>query len=82
MNRQAGHGILFEPHRRNEEAVDDIVSPKNYLDLTLTGTTITPLTTSSLEAGSFVSRPSAASPPAEASSSSGFVSPNFPSGPG
>src|SRR5712692_2634762 len=47
-----------------------------------TGTTIVPVTTSSLDAGSLVSRPSAASPPAAASSSSGFVAPNLPSGPG
>src|SRR5713226_1708629 len=47
-----------------------------------TGTTIVPVTTSSFDAGSFGSKPKAASPPAEASSSSGFVAPNFPSGPG
>src|SRR5260370_22269858 len=35
VNGQAGYGVLFEPHRRNEEAVDDVVSPKDYLDLTV-----------------------------------------------
>src|SRR5712692_7148046 len=41
-----------------------------------------PVTTSSLDAGSLLSSPNAPSPPADASSSSGFVAPNFPSGPG
>src|SRR5260370_11970171 len=35
VNGQAGYGVLFEPHRRNEEAVDDVVSPKDHLDLTV-----------------------------------------------
>src|SRR5215471_15182436 len=47
-----------------------------------TGTNMVLVTTSSLDAGSVVSRPSAPSPPEDASSSSGFVVPNFPSGPG
>src|SRR6266849_11004446 len=40
-----------------------------------------PVTTSSLDAASVVSRPIAASPPADASINSGLVAPNLPSGP-
>src|SRR5438046_694838 len=81
VDRQPRHSVLLEAHRRHKETVNHIVRPQNYFTSRFTGTTITPVITSSFEAGSTVSNPSAPAPPNEASSSSGFVAPNFPSGP-
>src|SRR5713226_7196836 len=35
VDGQAGHRVLLEPHLRNKEAVDDVVSAKDYLDFAI-----------------------------------------------
>src|SRR6266704_295234 len=35
MDRQTGHGVLFETECRNKETMNDVVSPQDHFDLTV-----------------------------------------------
>ena len=82
VNVQARHRILLESQVRHKETVDHVDRSQAHIDLAIDRQIHRSGHDVIFRAGSDVSRPTAASPPAEGSISFGLVAPYFPSGPG